>query len=127
MTTDPLALRLSALTWPVPTYDTPDPARGQWWRASWDVAACLVVVLRSRQGRRVRVAAASAEQVGDESTVLGDTVVGLNPDVGLGRGGYPDVHAGVSPGSSDPWCPGSTEPSCPRTRSRTLATYHQGP
>jgi len=70
MPTDPLADRLRQLTWPDVTMDRPEPSLGQLWRAAWADVACLVVVIEPPAGRTVRAAAASANLIGDDSTVV---------------------------------------------------------
>ena len=67
--TDPLMRSLNAMDWPVPAMDCPVPQRGQLWRAAWDDVAALVVIVGSADGRTIPVVIATADQVGDESTV----------------------------------------------------------
>jgi plasmid maintenance system antidote protein VapI len=78
MTTEPLIQRLASLSWPKPPLDQPDPKAGQLWRAAWKDVACLVVVLGEVDGRTIRVAGASPELVGDESTVVVTTKESMN-------------------------------------------------
>jgi hypothetical protein len=81
MTNDPLLQRLSGLAWPRPSMDHPDPSAGQLWRAEWRDIVCLVVVLAGPVGREVAVAAAIAEEVGDEASLPATTESGLIPVV----------------------------------------------
>ena len=71
--TDPLMRSLSAMDWPTPAMDCPVPQRGQLWRAAWGDAAALVVIAGSVAGRRIPVMIATADRVGDESTVAATT------------------------------------------------------
>ena len=67
--TDPLMRSLNAMDWPAPAMDCPVPQRGQLWRAAWDDVAALVVIAGSADVRTIPVVIATADQVGDESTV----------------------------------------------------------
>lgn len=81
MPIDPLLQRLRQLQWPTPTSDHPDPEPGQLWRAAWSDVACLVVILAGPEGRTTRVAGATAEQVGDDATVIASTAHAMAPAV----------------------------------------------
>jgi hypothetical protein len=87
MPTDPLLAALGRLRWPTPALDQPDPGPGQLWRAVWGEAACLVVTLASSPLRTTLVAAATAEQVGDDRTVIASTDRGMAPAVWAGVSG----------------------------------------
>jgi len=77
MSHDPLLHRLAQLNWPTPPADHPDPAPGQLWRSTWNGVASIVVTLAPPTGRNVAVAVASADQTGDEGTVVADTLLGM--------------------------------------------------
>ena len=81
MDTDSLLGRLSDLTWPTPTLDQPEPARGQLWRAEWDGKACLVVVFGERLGRTAPALAATSDHVGDERAIVAEAANGMEPAV----------------------------------------------
>ena len=87
--TDPLMWSLSAMDWPTPATDCPVPQRGQLWRAAWGDAAALVVIAGSVTGRRIPVMIATADRVGDESTVTATTENNMRPTVWTG------VHAEI--------------------------------
>lgn len=82
--TDPLMRRLNAMDWPVPSMDRPSPQRGQLWRAAWEGSAGLVVVAGSAVSRRVPVMIATADDVGDENTVVATTENGMKIAVWAG-------------------------------------------
>ena len=84
MDTDSLLGRLSGLTWPTPTLDQPEPARGQLWRAEWDCKACLVVIFGERLGRTVPALAATSDHVGDERAIVAEAENGMQPAVWAG-------------------------------------------
>lgn len=81
MATDRLLRRLRELEWPTPAMDQPEVAAGQLWRAAWQEVACLVVILDDPVGRTVRVAAASADDFGDDTALRAETTGGLRPTV----------------------------------------------
>ena len=82
--TDPLMRRLNAMDWPVPSMDRPSPQRGQLWRAAWEGSAGLVVVAGSAASRKVPVMIATADDVGDEKTVVATTENGMKIAVWTG-------------------------------------------
>ena len=84
MTTDPLLARLRQLSWPTPPADHLTPEAGQLWRAAWLDAVCLVVILAAPSERTLEVAAASADEAGDDQSVTVETTSGLRPVVWAG-------------------------------------------
>ena len=82
--TDSLMQRLSGMDWPAPCTDRPEPQRGQLWRAAWAGSAGLVVVVGRAAGGRVPVAAATADCVGDERSVVVSTANGMRVAVWAG-------------------------------------------
>ena len=87
--TDPLMRSLNAMDWPAPAMDCPVPQRGQLWRAAWGDVAALVVIAGSVDGRTIPVMIATADQVGDESTVAATTENNMRAAVWTG------VHAEI--------------------------------
>lgn len=79
--TDRLLRRLSAMDWPVPRQDRPDPAAGQLWRIDCDGTAGLAVIADAPAGRTVPAMAAIAEDVGDDRAVAAETENGMRVTV----------------------------------------------
>lgn len=87
--TDPLMRSLNAMDWPAPAMDCPVPQRGQLWRAAWGDVAALVVIAGAVVGRRIPVMIATADRVGDESTVA------VTTENNMQVAGWTGVHAEI--------------------------------